>query len=85
MPKTLWNVDHMAVIVHFNEPGVHPGESREFSDEEIEAGFTGAWSDVDPRSGLPEEKAFKKRRDAPPAKVPEVRTTPAESGLTKEA
>ena len=68
MPKTLWNYDSCQTAVINNEsPGVLPGQSRVFSDEELAIGFTGTWGDKDPRRGLAEERAWKKKRDAQPA------------------
>ena len=53
-----------------NGTATQPGEPRQFSDEELEQGFTGAWAERDPRWGLEAEKAWKARRDAHPE--PEV-------------
>ena len=85
MPKTLWNYDSCQTAVINNEsPGVLPGQSRVFSDEELAIGFTGTWGDKDPRRGLAEERAWKKKRDAVPATgdaESEPPKAPAEPGL----
>lgn len=57
-----FNVDHQTQII--NGVGVLPGASHDFSDEDIAAGIAGQWSQDDPRQGLPQERAFKRRRDA---------------------
>lgn len=74
MPK-LFNVDHQPAVLRWHEPAIMPGESHDFTDEEVAAGLGGQWSEEDPRAGLKDEREFKKRRDA-------VKTTdtPAESG-----
>ena len=59
-----WNLDHQPVVVDNDEPAVPPGESYDFSKEQLEAGLAGTWSDRDPRKGRAQEKAFKQRRDA---------------------
>ena len=80
MPKTLWNYDSCQTAVINNEsPGVLPGQSRVFSDEELAQGFTGTWGDKDPRRGLAEERAWKKKRDAQPATGDAVSEPPAEA------
>ena len=63
MSKTLWNYDSQTAVVSNESPGVLPGESRVFSDEELDKGFTGRWGDEDPRRGLAEERAWKRQRD----------------------
>ena len=72
MPK-LFNVGPHPAVIHWHEPAVMPGESYDFTDEQVASGLAGAWSENDPRAGLEAEKAFKKRRDAAPTD-----TTPAE-------
>lgn len=57
-------------------PAVAPGESFDFSDEEAEH-LDAEWSDVDPRAGLAEEKAFKAKRDS--------KASPAPSDIAAEA
>ena len=59
----LYNVDHQPAVVDPNESATMPGESREFTREEIEAGIGGLWSKDDPRKGLAAERKFKQRRD----------------------
>lgn len=62
---TRWNVDHQhALIDPLNYISVAPGASYEFTDEQIEAGIAGCWSEVDPREGLSDERAFKLARDS---------------------
>jgi hypothetical protein len=46
--KTLYNVDHLPVVVVNNAPAVKPGESYDFTDEQVEAGITGRWSETRP-------------------------------------
>ena len=60
---TLWNIDHQAAII--DGVAVLSGESRDFTDEEVEGGIAGQWSKADPRSGLPTEVAWKAQRDTP--------------------
>ena len=62
MPK-LFNLDHQPVVIHHGERAVMPGEPYEFTDEQIEAGLAGQWSEEDPRAGLKAERAFKQKRD----------------------
>lgn len=47
-----WNVDHQHQVVDHNKPGVPPGRSYEFTDEELAAGITGNWAEEDPRKPL---------------------------------
>lgn len=61
---TRFNTDSQPHVVSYDQRAVMPGESHDFTDEEIAAGLAGSWSDVDPRAGLDDEKAFKKARDA---------------------
>lgn len=78
---TRWNVDHQhALIDPLNYVSVPPGESHEFTDEEIEAGIAGCWSEVDPRAGLDAEREFKQRRDRgkQSAQADDTTTEPAE-------
>ena len=75
-----WNVDHQPAIVDHNIPAVMPGESYEFTEEQIEAGLTGMWSETDPRGGLKKERAFKRDRDAKADAEHDVTTEPAEPG-----
>lgn len=51
--KTLYNVDHLPVVVVNNAPAIRPGESYDFTDEQVEAGITGRWSETDPRATGP--------------------------------
>ena len=79
-----WNVDHQhALLDPINHVVVAPGESHEFTDEEIEAGLAGVWSDTDPRAGLKAEREFKQRRDRgvkqePSSPATDDNDTPAE-------
>ena len=88
MPKTLYNYDSQTAVLYNESPGVLPGESREFSDEELAAGWAGMdrWSDKDPRRGLADERAWKKERDAQPATgdAEPVADPPAEPVNTEE-
>lgn len=61
---TRWNTGHSPVVLDWQLPAVMPGESCEFTDDQIAAGLAGDWSDTDPRPGRDVEKTFKKRRDA---------------------
>ena len=77
MPK-LFNVGHQhAVIDQIRGPVIAPGDSHEFTDEQVEAGIAGDWSDTDPRAGLKAEREFKKRRDAK-TNAEQTNDTPAE-------
>lgn len=78
---TLFNVDHQHAILGPDGPVVAPGESHDFTDVELEAGVAGVWSETDPRAGLVEEKAFKKRRDSVAATD---ESQPADAGADKE-
>lgn len=86
MSKLLWNLDHQPVVVSWQEPAIMPGESHEFTDEQVAAGLTGLWGDEDPRAGLKAERAFKQRRDqkaktaAKSADDADTNQDPAESG-----
>jgi hypothetical protein len=78
MSKILWNVGPGPVVLDWSSPAIQPGDSHEFTDEQVDAGIAGDWSDKDPRSGLEAEKAFKQKRDAAPAASPT--TEPAQAG-----
>ena len=80
MPR-LFNVDHQAAVLSHDRPGVPPGAAHNFTDDELEAGIAGLWSETDPRKGLPAERAFKRKRDSKAAKAT---TPPAEPDDTKE-
>ena len=43
MPR-LYNVDHQPLVVHPAVSAIQPGESFDFSDEQIAAGIGGLWS-----------------------------------------
>ena len=80
MPKRLYNDDgYQTAVINNESPGVLPGQSRVFSDEEIAQGFTGKWDEKDPRRGLSEERAWKQKRDAQPADGDAVPDPPAEA------
>ena len=67
---TRFNTDHQAAVLDWIEHVVvQPGESHEFTDEEIAAGLAGSWSETDPRAGLSEEQEFKRLRDASRAEL----------------
>jgi hypothetical protein len=73
--QKLFNVDHQtAVIDPIESIAVQPGESYDFTDEQVAAGLAGSWSDEDPRAGLKAERAFKKRRDAKTSPSPDEQT-----------
>jgi hypothetical protein len=76
----LWNLDHQPVVVENDQPAVLPGESYEFTKEQIEAGVAGNWSDKDPRKGLADEAAFKRRRDGKETAA-DLRKRAEEAGL----
>lgn len=84
MPK-LWNLDHQPQLVDpiNDERAVMPGESYDFTDEQVAAGLAGQWGEEDPRAGLKAEREFKKRRDSGTDAAQET-TQPAESGDKKE-
>ena len=52
MPR-LFNHDHQAHVVDPDLPAIQPGESHEFTDEQVNAGLTGIWKQTVPRKGLP--------------------------------
>lgn len=80
MPR-FFNTDHSPVIVVHGERAVMPGESHNFTEEQVAAGLTGSWSKDNPRAGLAAERAFKRRRDADPDKQDEQEpTTDSEGG-----
>lgn len=66
MPKTLYNIDFQAARLHGPDGAVIvlPGESHEFTDDEVSVGIAGCWSEQDPRSGLAAEVEFKQQRDS---------------------
>lgn len=70
MPR-LYNTDHQPHLIHptSGERAVMPGESYDFTDEQIAAGLAGCWSDTDPREGLAGEQKFKRRRDTKASKA----------------
>jgi hypothetical protein len=73
---TRWNVDHQhALLDPISGLVVAPGESYEFTDEQIEAGLAGSWSEEDPRAGLDAEREFKRRRDAKQPSSPATEST----------
>lgn len=66
----LFNTDHQAAVLSWIEHVVvQPGESHEFTDEEIAAGLAGSWSEEDPCAGLSEEQEFKRLRDSSRAEL----------------
>ena len=65
-----FNTDHQHAVIDA-ETAVAPGECHEFSEEQIEAGLTGSWSDTDPREGLADEQVFKLARDRSRAELDE--------------
>jgi hypothetical protein len=62
MPKR-WNLDHSPHVVDYSQRAVMPGESYDFTDEQIKAGLAGNWGEEDPRAGLKAEREFKQKRD----------------------
>lgn len=60
---TRWNVGPSPVVLNWTEPAVMPGDSYDFTDEQIAAGLAGEWSEADPREGLSGEQVFKRARD----------------------
>lgn len=82
-----YNVDHQVAIVNHGEDVVNPGESFDFTDEQIEAGLGGSWSELNPRRGLEDERAFKAKRDSkakPAAPIEQQEIEPAQPGEQKE-
>lgn len=51
MPR-LFNIDHSPACVE-NGPAVLPGETYDFTDEQVAAGIAGLWSENDPRGPAP--------------------------------
>jgi hypothetical protein len=45
MPK-FTNGDHQPVVVNHDLPAVQPGESYDFTNEQVDAGLTGVWLPV---------------------------------------
>lgn len=81
MPR-FWNINHSTVVVQDGETTqvpVQPSEFHDFTDKEAES-IGVEWSNEDPRRGLPEEREFKRRRDA----KSEASSDPAESGEENE-
>lgn len=60
---TRWNVGPSPLVLDWNHPAVLPGDSHDFTDEQIDAGIAGDWSETDPRAGLSDEQVFKRARD----------------------
>lgn len=73
----LYNVGHQTAVIDHDHPGVRPGESYDFTEEQIEAGIAGEWSEENPRKGRGKERAFKERRDGKAPAEP-AETDPAE-------
>ncbi len=76
-----FNTDHQTQIIA--GVGILPGDPYDFTNEEIAAGIAGQWATTDPRQGLPAERVFKARRDAPvadQAAVPVDTSEPASDG-----
>ena len=62
---TRFNTDHQPAVLDWIENVVvQPGESHDFTDDEIAAGLAGSWSEQDPRAGLKAEGEFKRLRNA---------------------
>lgn len=40
-----WNADHQPAVVNHDEPAVMPGESYDFTQEQLDAGLAGVWSE----------------------------------------
>ena len=57
-----WNADHQPLVVDNNRPAVMPGESHDFTDEQIAAGLGGLWIKKNPRAGA--KKALARGRKA---------------------
>lgn len=72
----LYNRDHQAAIVEQDEPGVRPGESYDFTDEQIAAGISGVWSKGEPRKASRGSSKDKSASDDPGA----TGTEPVETG-----
>lgn len=62
MPRR-YNTDHQHAVLDL-DTSVAPGAPHEFTDEQLEAGLTGSWSEENPRAGLEDEQEFKRLRDA---------------------
>jgi hypothetical protein len=74
----LYNTDHQPAVIDHAQPGVLPGESYEFTDEQIKAGLAGSWSKENPRKGLEQDQRFKSHRDLKAAGATEVPADPTE-------
>jgi hypothetical protein len=59
----LFNCDSQPVVIDHAQPAVMPGCAHDFTREQIKAGITGVWSEENPRKGLAQERAFKRKRD----------------------
>lgn len=55
----LWNVDHQPAVIDHDKPAINPGDSHNFSPEQVEGGLGGLWSNEDPRGGLKIERDYK--------------------------
>jgi hypothetical protein len=66
----LYNIDHSPASVE-NGPSVLPGETYDFTDEQVAAGIAGLWSENDPRGPAVREPMAS-------VPVPEQTTEPAE-------
>jgi hypothetical protein len=71
----LYNVDHQPAVADHGKPAVRPGESYDFTKDQVEAGIAGQWSEENPRKGLKQEREFKRARDKAPVTA---ETDPAE-------
>lgn len=62
MPR-LYNIDHSPVSIE-NGPSVMPGDTYDFTDEQVARGIAGRWSENDPRRGSQQRPAaFEQARD----------------------
>lgn len=55
MPR-FFNIDHSPVSIE-NGPAVMPGDTYDFTDEQVAAGIAGLWSENDPRGPAPQGKS----------------------------
>jgi hypothetical protein len=57
-----WNIDHQPLVIHPQLPAIQPGQSYDFSDEQVANGIGGLFSEEPPFAK--EERAIKKARKA---------------------
>lgn len=77
MPR-LYNLEPYPVVPNMHALAVLPGESYDFTDEQVTAGITGQWSENDPRGPAPQVKVETTAPATPTAPGPTIEPAPPE-------